>query len=322
MENNNIEKNTNIEDNSNLEDKKNSKKMKPRTKKILSNVFLFSSLAAAFLCVTIIPFALNKKINQKRTKYFFDHDIADSHTKKDLLEFNSKELIADKEYEYFISEHELNMSSSILDLNEKELVRAKGWNEIKPPLVRISQDVSFFNKTFEAFYLNNSKYAKNHPRELNEKISGVNFEFGEFDYLTFLNEYYTSFYNDQVNENDPAKKDKQVKELTKKQLTIDKFNYLDKIISTFVFVVNKNNKSYYIDLKNNFKAIVAKKSIDELKTYINATMQQFSNKYKGKKITYTLEKAIFKYKGKMDADFSKIESLSFDLDIKFKINIE
>lgn len=62
MENNNIEKNTNIEDNSNLEDKKNSKKMKPRTKKILSNVFLFSSLAAAFLCVTIIPFALNKKL--------------------------------------------------------------------------------------------------------------------------------------------------------------------------------------------------------------------------------------------------------------------
>lgn len=276
---------------------------KNNKKKILGNVFLFSSFVVGGALLIGLPLGLNKKINQKRQKFFDDKDLGIT------TKVEETEIAKDKEYEFSFTQENKNIKDKILNKDARVLNSSLNWKDIKPPLFRIQSDLGFSNKESDYSNFFKSKYAD--KKDYYKKISSSEEDIYKFDYLNFLKEYYENKFKDEKN---PLN----LKKLVNNNLNDNSIKALQRVFINFTYVFEKDKKYYYQDIKNEFLGI----NIREFIKKINDELTNFRNKYPGKKITYQILAATFVLKAKLNKEKTNLNEIYMDSIFKIKAKIE
>ena len=278
-------------------DEKQVKKM--HRKKILGNVFLFSSLTIAFASIITIPLVLNRKGSTSRDKFVSD--------KLEDTIYNEVELTKDKKYELQFTS-KIDKSSNLASQIgiARKLETNKKFETYKPPLLKYRALFDFKGGDSNKF----SNY--NNKEDQYYEIKTTEFNFGKLDYLKLLTEHYQKHFKNII---DPTEKLNKINS----ELTLEKtIGTLDNISYSFTFIYENNGSYYYNELKNDLKGMLLHSFLEQ----IILKVRDFVKKYPNKKIKITLSKADFSLKGKADLVNMKISELYFDNDVIFDIEIE
>ena len=169
-------------------DEKQVKKM--HRKKILGNVFLFSSLTIAFASIITIPLVLNRKGSTSRDKFVSD--------KLEDTIYNEVELTKDKKYKLQFTS-KIDKSSNLASQIgiARKLETNKKFETYKPPLLKYRALFDFKGGDLNKFSNYNNKEDQYH------EIKTTEFNFGKLDYLKLLTEHYQKHFKNII---DPTEK--------------------------------------------------------------------------------------------------------------------
>ncbi|ASI53779.1 hypothetical protein MHSN_00945 [Metamycoplasma hyosynoviae] len=291
-------------------EKKDEKKLK--RKKILSNVFVFTTLVTSLVAVIAIPLAINKKRKIKRTKSFFDGDFS----KK--VEAKETETIKDKEYQLEIkSDPKVNIASKVLNDKDNILRSNIAWKQYNLPLIKSSKNINFLNDKASKFYPFWTKI-QNNPKEypgynlINYyEITSNKITINHTNLLNFLTLYYEDQYKSITDFKEKSK-------IVKQEISNFNFSNVQNIFNNFTFAYQKDNEVFFKDLKQGYDGIMVNSFLDEVTNHIKA----FKTKFQAKNATFEFKEINFSLNISFNSEKTKITEIFFNNKVILKAIIE